>query len=102
VQAPLQIRRCLHPNLPASARDRTLGFRALWAEGIGLLEVAAGTEVSWNPLGVIGKDERIVPRFVDKPFEWVTILALASGAAVLVPSLAALGMTLVAVILKLV
>ena len=39
-----------------------------------------------------------MPRFVDKPFEWVTILALASGAAVLVPSLAALGMTLVAVI----
>ena len=53
-------------------------------------------------MGVIGKDERIVPRFVDKPFEWVTILALASGAAVLVPSLAALGMTLVAVIRDLV
>jgi hypothetical protein len=50
----------------------------------------------------LGKDKRIVPRFVDKRFEWVTILALASGAAVLVPSLAALGMTLVAVILKLV
>jgi hypothetical protein len=48
-----------------------------------------------------GKDERIVPRFVAKPFHWVAILALASGAAVLVPSLAALGMTLVAVILKL-
>jgi len=39
-----------------------------------------------------------VPRFVDKSFDWVAILALASGAAVLVPSLAALGMTLVAVI----
>ena len=39
-----------------------------------------------------------MPRFVDKPFDWVAILALASGAAVLVPSLAALGMTLVAVI----
>ena len=51
---------------------------------------------------VLGKDERIVPRFVDKPFHWVAILALASGAAVLVPSLAALGMTLVAVILDLV
>ena len=38
-----------------------------------------------------------MPRFVDKPFHWVAILALASGAAVLVPSLAALGMTLVAV-----
>jgi len=45
-----------------------------------------------------GKDERIVPRFVAKPFNWVVILALASGAAVLVPSLAALGLTLVAVI----
>ncbi|WP_255726489.1 hypothetical protein [Microvirga sp. ACRRW] len=42
-----------------------------------------------------------MPRFVDKPFEWVTILAVASGAAVLVPSLAALGMTLVALILHL-
>ena len=51
---------------------------------------------------MLGKDERIVPRFVDKPFHWVAILALASGAAVLVPSLAALGMTLVAVILDLV
>ena len=50
----------------------------------------------------LGKDERIVPRFVDKPFDWVAILALASGAAVLVPSLAALGMTLVAVIRDLV
>ena len=37
-------------------------------------------------------------RFVDRPFDWVAILALASGAAVMVPSLVALGMTLVAVI----
>jgi hypothetical protein len=44
------------------------------------------------------KDEWIVPRFVDKPFDWVAILAMASGAAVLVPSLAALGMTLIALI----
>ena len=43
-----------------------------------------------------------MPRFVAKPFNWVVMLALASGAAVLVPSLAALGMTLVAVIHKLV
>ena len=50
----------------------------------------------------LGKEGRIVPRFVDKPFDWVAILALASGAAVLVPSLAALGMTLVAVIRDLV
>ena len=49
----------------------------------------------------LGKDERIVPRFVDKPFDWVAILALASGVAVMVPSLAALGMTLMAVILEL-
>ena len=53
-------------------------------------------------MGVNGKDERIVPRFVAKPFHWVAILALASGAGVLVPSLASLGMTLVAVILNLV
>ena len=50
----------------------------------------------------LGNEERILPRFVDKPFDWVAILALASGAAVLVPSLAALGMTLVAVIRDLV
>ena len=102
MQVSFQIRRCLRPNLPASARDRTLGFCALWVEGIGPLEVATGTEAVWTPFVVIGKDERIVPRFVDKPFHWVAILALASGAAVLVPSLAALGMTLVAVILDLV
>lgn len=46
--------------------------------------------------------ERIVPRFADKPYDWVAILALASGVAVIVPSLLALGMTLVAVILALV
>lgn len=38
-------------------------------------------------------------RFVDRPFDWVAVLALASGAAVLVPSLAALGMALVAIIM---
>ena len=42
-----------------------------------------------------------MPRFVDKRFDWVAILALASGVAVMVPSLAALGMTLMAVILEL-
>jgi hypothetical protein len=47
------------------------------------------------------KDEQIVPRFVDKPFDWVAILALASGVAVIVPSLVALGMTLAAVVLDL-
>lgn len=41
-----------------------------------------------------------MPRFVDKSLDWVAILALASGVAVMVPSLAALGMTLVAVILS--
>jgi len=40
-----------------------------------------------------------VTRFVDRPFDWVAVLALASGAAVLVPSLAALGMALVAIIM---
>jgi hypothetical protein len=44
------------------------------------------------------KDERIVPRFVNKPFDWVAILALASGIAVLVPSFLALGMALLGVI----
>ena len=39
-----------------------------------------------------------MPRFVDQPFDWVAILAVASGVAVMVPSLAALGMTLIAVI----
>jgi len=43
-----------------------------------------------------------VPRFVDKPFDWVAILAMASGAAVLVPSFVALGITVVAVIRDLV
>jgi hypothetical protein len=39
-----------------------------------------------------------VTRFVDRPFDWVTIIAVASGAAVMVPSLVALGLALVAVI----
>ena len=43
-----------------------------------------------------------MPRFVDKPFDWVAILAMASGAAVLVPSFVALGITVVAVIRDLV
>lgn len=34
----------------------------------------------------------------DRKFDWVAGLALASGAAVMVPSLAALGITLIAVI----
>ncbi|WP_281413406.1 hypothetical protein [Microvirga sp.] len=41
-------------------------------------------------------------RFVDRPFGWVAILAVAAGAAVMVPSLLALGMTLVSVIMTLV
>lgn len=41
-------------------------------------------------------------RFVDRPFDWVAILAVASGAAVMVPSLVALGMTLVSVLMTLV
>lgn len=40
-------------------------------------------------------------RFVDRRFDWVTILAVASGAAVMVPSLVALGMTLASVIMTL-
>jgi hypothetical protein len=72
------------------------------AGGTEPLEVAAGTESVWIRWVSLGKEGRIVPRFVDKPFDWVAILALASGAAVLVPSLAALGMTLVAVIRDLV
>jgi hypothetical protein len=72
------------------------------AGGTEPLEVAAGTESVWIRWVSLGKEGRNVPRFVDKPFDWVAILALASGAAVLVPSLAALGMTLVAVIRDLV
>lgn len=41
-------------------------------------------------------------RFVARPFDWVAALAVALGAAVMVPSLAALGMALVAVIMALV
>ncbi|MBB3020805.1 hypothetical protein FHR70_003893 [Microvirga lupini] len=41
-------------------------------------------------------------RFVDRPFDWVTVLAVAAGAAVMVPSLVALSMTLVSVIMALV
>ena len=55
VHVSFQIRRCLRPNLPASPRDRTLSFCALWAEGIELPGVAAGTEAVWMPLGVNGK-----------------------------------------------
>lgn len=40
-------------------------------------------------------------RFASRPFDWVAILALASGAAVIVPSLVALGMALVAVVIAL-
>jgi hypothetical protein len=39
-----------------------------------------------------------VARLADRPFDWVAALAFASGAAVMVPSLLALGMTLLAVI----
>ena len=34
----------------------------------------------------------------DRKFDWIAGLALASGAAVMVPSLAALGITLIAVV----
>jgi hypothetical protein len=65
--------------------------------------VAAGTEAVWDPLDSYhGKGGRIVTRFVDRPFDWVTALAVASGAVVVVPSLVALGLTLVAVIMALV
>lgn len=37
----------------------------------------------------------------DKPFDWVAALALASGAAVMIPSLAALAVALVYVALQL-
>lgn len=40
-------------------------------------------------------------RIVDRPFDWVAALALAAGVAVLVPSLAVLGITLVAAITEL-
>ncbi|WP_267905140.1 hypothetical protein [Aquamicrobium zhengzhouense] len=36
-------------------------------------------------------------RFVDRPFDWVAALALASGAAVIVPSMIVLVLTLLAV-----
>lgn len=36
-------------------------------------------------------------RIVDRPFDWVAALAFASGAAVMIPSLAVLGITLVTV-----
>jgi hypothetical protein len=64
---------------------------------------AAGTEAVWDPLDLeYGKGERFVARFVERPFDWVTALAVASGAVVMVPSLVALGLTLVAVIKALV
>jgi hypothetical protein len=37
----------------------------------------------------------------DRPFDWVAALAFASGAAVIIPSLAALAAALLAVIAKL-
>ena len=41
-------------------------------------------------------------RFVDRPFDWVAALALASGAAVMVPSMIVLAISVVAVLLSLV
>lgn len=38
---------------------------------------------------------------IDRPFDWVAALALAAGVAVLVPSLTALGIALVAAIAEL-
>jgi hypothetical protein len=38
-----------------------------------------------------------MPQAGDRPFDWIAAVALASGAAVMIPSLAALVATLVAV-----
>ena len=43
------------------------------------------------------KKETIITGFADRPFDWVAALALVSGAAVIIPSLAALAATLLAV-----
>lgn len=40
-------------------------------------------------------------RIVDRPFDWVAALAFASGAAVMIPSLAALGVTVLMIALAL-
>lgn len=47
------------------------------------------------------KEEPIVTRIVDRPFDWVAALAFASGAVVMVPSLAALGLAVITMILAL-
>jgi hypothetical protein len=37
----------------------------------------------------------------DRPFDWVAVFAIASGVAVIIPSLTALGMALAAVVMAL-
>ena len=40
-------------------------------------------------------------RIVDRPFDWVAALAFASGAAVMLPSMIALGIALIAALAEL-
>jgi hypothetical protein len=44
-----------------------------------------------------GRMERTMSKAGDRPFDWVAALALVSGAAVMVPSLAVLAITLLVV-----
>ncbi len=42
----------------------------------------------------------MIIRFADRPFDWVAALALASGAAVMVPAMAVLAITVLTVALS--
>ena len=45
--------------------------------------------------------ETLVTRTADRPFDWVAALAVASGAAVMIPSLLVLGVNVLAVLAEL-
>ena len=51
----------------------------------------------WRPEGERQREGTTMTKTADRPFDWVAALAFISGAAVMVPSLAALAVSLLAV-----
>ena len=69
----------------------TMGGKAIDPEGGGNARLTGRVRTRRR------KKETIITGFADRPFDWVAALALVSGAAVIIPSLAALAATLLAV-----
>ena len=67
----------------------------LWSMKSGQFEDLDGRSASGSG---VDRKEKAMGETADRKFDWVARLALASGAAVMVPSLAVLAITLIAVI----